>query len=1042
MYRIYIGLIVLLFVLQVILNPVASATSYNYSTSIERSITIHDFYMGDLGAVDNFGNLYLVAYTYPSVLGLVQNPPSQTSLYTIIKVDTTKNVEWCKMLLNGTWSGTLSLAGFNGTHLFLTALYPSIYVPNTVSVNKDLPYLIIMDLNGKVEDVKVLHLSNDYYQYGTANLTLWYSFSVRYKNGFYYFAGLKGGSVIVGKADTNFNVLWVRKLSIDMLNTFYVDDQGYIYLGGEIPTGTDVKAGYLVKIDPTGNVLWARKVYIGKIISGVGAIDEYLGKIIFVMGTKDTGGRHDIYVGKLNNDGTVVWVKNITFVNATIKWAQFDNQNGYIILGGTTSNGKMFLIYFDTDLKQVNSVFYKDPAPSTPIYLKGLRIIKGSTYIYGNIVNSTSLNSAFDILFPEDVEKLKTSGTVTYTVSTLSSDIVSPLSISVSNETGWFEPAELPIVSCNVKVPASVSYEVQLLDPEVMYEYGGLSSVKITAPSINSLRLFDNGDDIALLAEMQNGSSWKPLVALFSTSGSLEKAYLANIPIFDVLDAVLASNTMYILAPSADISSSVFYVVKLSLQDGAGEVWKVNVTAQSSNQYYWPFQILVDSDGSVYVVLICESLDESTRSYSFYTYIVAFTSNGAIKWIREIEGIGMATLLNSNLYIALEDIYSYTNYLVKMSANGDLLSSVAIQTSGNYYSEIVGVYSDVKNIYLAIKYNDSTALLAFDENLAFQWSRNITDMYYSYYSIKPDNGNLIMIGKDRFFVIGSDGTLKATYKYPDTIIDAVVVNNTPVALGGSILYFQPSTIEATLPSWNKAVSTMPAQIAVQAVPLSSLYVTTSPLAVTNYASVLASSISAERSIIGQTLIGKGLKIKMLKATNVIIKVSHPYAKQINETTYDVPYAQLAYGKVTATLPNGSTVVLGSILTHPKFVLYANTTIMKVTTPDPYTIKITFSSPALVSIASSDNIIESIIKDGSPICKNTTECSLLRDSDKVITFDPTTVTIKLLPPAIASTNTRSSESLGGRAEPLITYHAYVALGLLLVVALLATRKLLS
>jgi gliding motility-associated-like protein len=166
-----------------------------------------------------------------------------------------------------------------------------------------------------------------------------------------------GIDIFIVKYGSNGTLLWARKFGgggTDKAMSVAVDDGGNVYVTGSF--GIEIKLGdtqffstpqtfltypdyFLMKLDPTGKVLWARRGVGGQDDTGEALICDKAGNV-FVRGTFNstsfviegnqmTGSTSgNAFVAKYNGHGDLIWAK--AFKNAFMTWPY----NGAIALGG------------------------------------------------------------------------------------------------------------------------------------------------------------------------------------------------------------------------------------------------------------------------------------------------------------------------------------------------------------------------------------------------------------------------------------------------------------------------------------------------------------------------------------------------------------------------------------------------------------------------------------------------------------------------------------------------------------------------------------
>ena len=103
---------------------------------------------------------------------------------------------------------------------------------------------------------------------------------------------------------------WGDSVAVDGSNNIYVG--GVYWLGVSAPYSHfgDGGSGWILKLDTNGNVVWNRMLggVDNEWVSGIALLD---GDVIFVGSTKSFGaGDYDLWVGRLDSDGNLKWVKS------------------------------------------------------------------------------------------------------------------------------------------------------------------------------------------------------------------------------------------------------------------------------------------------------------------------------------------------------------------------------------------------------------------------------------------------------------------------------------------------------------------------------------------------------------------------------------------------------------------------------------------------------------------------------------------------------------------------------------------------------------
>lgn len=152
-----------------------------------------------------------------------------------------------------------------------------------------------------------------------------------------------GNDIAIGKYDPNGNLLWAHSLGsygTDMAYDVAVDEAGNSYYTGQFYDVVDFDPGpatfnltsggnfdaFMLKLDPAGNFVWARKFSGAFNLRGVALRIDDFGSVIstgYFQGpadfdpgagvfTMNTGTDFDVYVSKLDANGSFIWAKTLS----------------------------------------------------------------------------------------------------------------------------------------------------------------------------------------------------------------------------------------------------------------------------------------------------------------------------------------------------------------------------------------------------------------------------------------------------------------------------------------------------------------------------------------------------------------------------------------------------------------------------------------------------------------------------------------------------------------------------------------------------------
>ena len=176
------------------------------------------------------------------------------------------------------------------------------------------------------------------------------AFNVQETNdGQYFFAGYTNSTgaglydIWIVKLDNNGTQIWEKTIggqNSDLgLHSDLTADGGYIITGYTIPDGQTDKDFYLVKIDVNGNVEW-EKTYGDSSSQTAKYIQETSDSGFIIAGDSWTATtNNDIYIVKTDRDGDTIWETKIIESNNDQAFSIKETNSGYILIGTTTSLG-------------------------------------------------------------------------------------------------------------------------------------------------------------------------------------------------------------------------------------------------------------------------------------------------------------------------------------------------------------------------------------------------------------------------------------------------------------------------------------------------------------------------------------------------------------------------------------------------------------------------------------------------------------------------------------------------------------------------------
>jgi hypothetical protein len=167
--------------------------------------------------------------------------------------------------------------------------------------------------------------------------------------------GAGGVDIYVVKLDSGGNVQWTKTIGGSYYDIAYSivqsSDGGYIVAGGTESFGAGKADIFVVKLDSSGNVVWAKTIGGSKGDRARSIIQSSDGGYVIVGGTESFGaGKADISVVKLDSSGNVVWTKTIGDGGASSIIQSSDG--GYVVVGSTRSFGAgyddMYVVKMDS----------------------------------------------------------------------------------------------------------------------------------------------------------------------------------------------------------------------------------------------------------------------------------------------------------------------------------------------------------------------------------------------------------------------------------------------------------------------------------------------------------------------------------------------------------------------------------------------------------------------------------------------------------------------------------------------------------------------
>ncbi len=193
--------------------------------------------------------------------------------------------------------------------------------------------------------VKTDSLGNEQWEktYGGSDYDFGYSIAITSEGGYLvlgttYSYGIGQYSMYLIKTDNLGNKLWQRIYGgslQDYGNSIAIATDGGYLLGGGTYLSTDTIAGYLIKTDTSGAVLWEKR-YRGMVkYEEINAVKQLYNGDIVISGDEQGDSLYTRYYGmakKLDNNGNIIWQKDYQYFNA-------DSTQHYFYAMDTCSDG-------------------------------------------------------------------------------------------------------------------------------------------------------------------------------------------------------------------------------------------------------------------------------------------------------------------------------------------------------------------------------------------------------------------------------------------------------------------------------------------------------------------------------------------------------------------------------------------------------------------------------------------------------------------------------------------------------------------------------
>jgi hypothetical protein len=266
----------------------------------------------------------------------------------VIKLDSSGNLSWAKTI-----GGTNSDFGYSIQQTSDGGYIITGYTSSFGAGGDDV-FVIKLDSSGNLSWAKTIGGTNGDYGYSIQQTSDGGYIITGYTSSF----GAGGDDVFVIKLDSSGNLSWAKTIGGTNSDLGYsiqqTSDGGYIITGGSVSFGPRYSDVFVIKLDSSGNLSWAKTI---------GGTDGEIGHSI--QQTSDGGyvitgftvsfgaGNSDVFVIKLDSSGNLSWAKTIGGRYFDLgRSIQQTSDGGYVITGFTESfgagNSDVFVIKLDS----------------------------------------------------------------------------------------------------------------------------------------------------------------------------------------------------------------------------------------------------------------------------------------------------------------------------------------------------------------------------------------------------------------------------------------------------------------------------------------------------------------------------------------------------------------------------------------------------------------------------------------------------------------------------------------------------------------------
>ncbi|NPA33743.1 MAG: hypothetical protein GXO48_02310 [Chlorobi bacterium] len=158
--------------------------------------------------------------------------------------------------------------------------------------------------------------------------------------------GVNGGDAIVYRIDPGGNLIWARRVYVGGGFDFaedvaYTSDDGIVITGGTESAGAGSRDGWVFKLDTAGNYLWGRAIG-SSATDWTHRVTTFTGNYITIVGMTNSfgSGTPNMYVVKLRPDGTLSCSTGcqVTTVGTATNWTSIANYSPSVSNFGSSGN--------------------------------------------------------------------------------------------------------------------------------------------------------------------------------------------------------------------------------------------------------------------------------------------------------------------------------------------------------------------------------------------------------------------------------------------------------------------------------------------------------------------------------------------------------------------------------------------------------------------------------------------------------------------------------------------------------------------------------